>query len=73
MIFLVGEEGWRLANPKPKLVSSLERGELLPSQTSFQFGGELLPSQTSLKFGVGVTPPPPPPNLKLVWGLGRGG
>ena len=41
--FLVGEEGWRLANPKPKLVSSL--------------GGSYYPS-------------PPPPNLKLVWGLG---
>ena len=41
-IFLVGEEGWRLANPKPKLVSSLERE---------------------------VTTPP---NLKRVWGLGRG-
>ena len=24
--FLVGEEGWRLANPKPKLVSSLGGG-----------------------------------------------
>ena len=32
-IFLVGEEGWRLANPKPKLVSSLGEGELLPPQT----------------------------------------
>ena len=48
--FLVGEEGWRLANPKPKLVSSLGRSNPPLPQTSNYFGvwgGGNYPSQTS--------------------------
>ena len=49
-----GGGGW--ANPNPKLVSSL--------------GRRLLPPKLVSSLGRGGVTPSPPPNLKLVWGLG---
>ena len=87
--FLAGEEGWRLANPKPKLVSSLGRGSYYPPPSlkkklvsSLGRGSNPLlppsPPPQNLKLvwgwgGGGRGVTTPPPNLKLVWGLGRGG